>query len=365
MQQDPEIRMLLHESLLHSNMPSNNSKFAVEKTKPRSMSSVLVAMSTKSVQDTNGDAKVKYKTVVQHFDAVTKMWKPLPSVAHPVNETLSYWLCAEYFGNYLYVAGTNQSLRLVIYRYDVASNSWETLPPCLEPEYDIDCLCSVDDYIFAISESKPPQRYSLANNKWQKGAKFPLVSDGCYRLSNVAAVVLKSKIHVIHGCEERESTTRRHSWVAKPALMHCFDPEKNEWEQKSSTCRPHFGSSLLIVNNKLCLAGGVDSRSDSVKAKGDHAPVELYKEENNIWSVLEQNHIPPNNLGAVEIEGRVYFIINKFPIDSGIRIPPEEMYHIHLDEWENLAQVSGKAALCYLPVKRESLKTEHDESQAD
>ena len=40
MQQDPEIRMLLQESLLHSYMPSHNSKFAVEKTKPRSMSSV-------------------------------------------------------------------------------------------------------------------------------------------------------------------------------------------------------------------------------------------------------------------------------------------------------------------------------------
>ena len=80
---------------------------------------------------------------------------------------------------------------------------------------------------------------------------------------------------------------------------------------------------------------------------------------------FEAKRIPPNNLCAVEIEGRVYFIINKFPIDSGIRIPPEEMYHIHLDEWENLAQVSDKAVLCYLPLKRESLKTEHHESQAD
>ena len=40
MQQDPKVRMLLQESLLHSNMPSHNSKFAVEKTKARSMSSV-------------------------------------------------------------------------------------------------------------------------------------------------------------------------------------------------------------------------------------------------------------------------------------------------------------------------------------
>ena len=37
------------------------------------------------------------------------------------------------------------------------------------------------------------------------------------------------------------------------------------------------------------------------------APVEVYNEENNSWSVEELGHIPPNNLGAVEIEGRVYF----------------------------------------------------------
>jgi len=40
MRQDPEIRMLLLDSLLHNNMPSQNSKFAVEKTKPRSRSLV-------------------------------------------------------------------------------------------------------------------------------------------------------------------------------------------------------------------------------------------------------------------------------------------------------------------------------------
>ena len=40
MQQDPKVRTLLQESLLHSDMPSHNSKFAVEKPKARSMSSV-------------------------------------------------------------------------------------------------------------------------------------------------------------------------------------------------------------------------------------------------------------------------------------------------------------------------------------
>jgi len=318
--------------------------------------------SKKSVQDAVEGPEVKYKTVVKYFDAEAKMWKPLPYVAQLGNETLSCY-CAEYFGNCLYVVGKNQSGQFVIYRYDVANNSWDTLPPILEPNHQINCLSTVDDYIYAVSESNPPQRYSLANNNWQKGAKLPgagaedrsfFASDGYYRLSNIAAVVVKTKIYAVHGCEK--SVPR--GWQDVPAIMHCFDPAKNKWERKASTCRPHFGSSLFIVNERLCLAGGNVSCDSFFKPNSGPAPVEVYKEENNTWSVLEQNHIPPNKLGAVEIEGRVYFIINKFPIDSGIRIPSEEMYHINLDAWENLEKVSDEAVLCHLPVKRESLKTQ-------
>ena len=73
---------------------------------------------------------------------------------------------------------------------------------------------------------------------------------------------------------------------------------------------------------------------------------------------MEQHHIPPNKLGAVEIEGKVYFIINKFPVYSGIRIPPGELYPVHLGEWENLAKIANTAVLCNLAVKRENLKGE-------
>ena len=64
------------------------------------------------------------------------------------------------------------------------------------------------------------------------------------------------------------------------------------------------------------------------------SPVEVYNEENNTWPVVEQNDIPPNKLGAVEIEGRVYFMVNKFPVDLGIRIPPGEVYQICLNDWK-------------------------------
>ena len=93
------------------------------------------------------------------------------------------------------------------------------------------------------------------------------------------------------------------------------------WQEKSSTCNPHFGSSLFVVNDRLCVAGGHVATTTGHVLCGKLAAEEVYDEENNKWSVVEQNRIPQNNLGAVEMEGRVYFIISEFPIDSGIRIP--------------------------------------------
>lgn len=197
------------------------------------------------------------------------------------------------------------------------------------------------------------------------------------RLSTVATTVLKSRIYVIHGYKKYEGDQHYRKWVDKPAVVHCFDPKYNEWKKIASTCHPHFGSCLFVVNNKLCVAGGntyeqgyncaLEIFEQGYKA----APVEVYDEATDTWSVEPQKHIPPNDLGAVEIEGRVYFIINKFPVDSGIRIPPEEMYQVDLSEWKNLSKVrvieghvrqeghkdhEGSVVLCYLPVKRENLK---------
>ena len=260
---------------------------------------------------------------------------------------------AVHVGNCLYVAAQNRSYQYVIYRYDLVNNSWETLPPFLGSKHQINCLCAIDECIYTFSESNAPHRYSLLNNNWQSGANlsFYNTSDSKKdKLQNVAAVVFKSKIYLIHGYTRSEHDNGNYTYrVDMAAVVHCFDPAKNEWEQKTSTCRPHFGSSIFVVNNRLCVAGGNASTRNY-----NPAPVEVYSEENNVWSVEKQTHIPPNNLGAVEIEWRVHFIINKFPIDSGIQIPPDEAYNVSLNEWENLAEVMKDAVLCYLPVKKKT-----------
>ena len=286
--------------------------------------------------------------IAYYFDFEAKLWKPLLSVAQS-DENASSCFCAERIGNYLFVAKQRPNEGNFIHRYDVVNNSWVKLPK-YGNNHVANCLCSVGDYLYAINESNPLQRYSLTNNSWQGGEGLKVVKNE-EKLSTVSATVMNSKIYVIHGCKKYERGREYHPrWVSAPAVVHCFDPKYNVWTKLASTCDPRLGSSLFVVNNRLCVAGGKSGGDGSL------APVEVYDEGTNTWSVVPQKHIPPNNLGAVEIEGRVYFIINKFPIDSGIRIPPEEMYQVDLSDWENLAKVHSGAVLCYLPVKGENLK---------
>ena len=204
-------------------------------------------------------------------------------------------------------------------------------------------------YAVPTDYSNIPQRYSFPKRQWQSFAKL---SPGIYHESyyyNNGATVLHSKLYVLSGVMFSKSST----------VLHCFDPATNLWEEKGATCHSHFGSTLFLVNgSRLCVAGGKTSYNNRSQPCGNPAPVEIYDEENNKWSVVKQKRIPQNNLGAVEVEGRVYFIINNFPIDSGIRIPPGEVYPIYLDDWTNLGNVSCEAALCCVPLKRYSVKAD-------
>ena len=285
---------------------------------------------------------------MQYFDIEAKTWKPLESLAPAADVTQCY--CAETFGSKLYVGGFVPS-NYCIYCYDIERNVWEKLPHSCGK---IEQLCTVDEYMYAINSdySMIPQRYSFSEQQWQSFAKPGITQGGGY-FFNSGATVLHSEVFVLYG---RKTSS---SGVPSSAVLHCFDPVRNLWEEKASTCQPHIGSSLFVVNSRLYVVGGnVSYDFNNGRPSGKFASVEVYDEENNKWSVVDQKHIPANNLGAVEIEGKVYFIIKRFPVDSGIRIPPGEVYPVSLDKWKNLSNIPPYSALCYVAVKRESLKKE-------
>ena len=285
---------------------------------------------------------------MQYFDVEAKAWKPLTSLAPATEARICY--CAETVGNKLFVGDHHYSM----YCYDIEQNVWETLQHPYSGG-EIAQLCSVDDYIYAFSSdcNKIPQRYNFAERQWQSFAKVNRDTAGSY-LFNSGATVLYSKVFVLHG----KALLSKSGFQMQNAVLHCFDSARNVWVEKALTCKPHFGSSLFVVNRRLYVAGGYDYTDMGGKPCGNPASVEVNDEENNKWTVVEQKHIAQNKLGAVELEGRVYFIINKFPIDSGIRIPPGEVYPVPLSEWKNLENTSTSAVLCYVLLKRESLKAE-------
>ncbi|KAL9986282.1 hypothetical protein ACROYT_G000404 [Oculina patagonica] len=148
-----------------------------------------------------------------------------------------------------------------------------------------------------------------------------------------------------------------------------FDVVTKGWKEMTSMRQPKLedvsppwmeqtltnSASVSIVQLSLLLGGSkyvnVTNPYNRSYPCGDKASVEVYDPDTCRWSIVHQTHIPQNNLGAIEVEGRVYFIINKFPVDSGIKIPPGEVYPVYLGEWENLV---SNAPLCYLPVKRKT-----------
>ena len=295
---------------------------------------------------------------MQYFAFKAKAWKPLTTLPQaPQIYTTAYQSpYAVILGCKLFVGSEHEYMSLTshcVHCYDIKRKEWEKL---LHAGHGSICnLCNIGDYTYPIlsNVNKIPERYSLAKCRWQRFAKLSIKQDSSNSFYYSGGTVLNSKLYVLYG----HRLTVQSSGQMQNAVLHCFDPLRNRWAKKASTCHPHFGSSLFVVSGKMYVAGGYVSVEQG-KPGGKPGSVEVYDKKNNTWSVVNQSRIPPNDLGAVEIEGRVYFIINKFPIDSGIRIPPEELYPVHLDEWQNLGKVDNAAALCFMPLKRESLNVE-------
>ena len=172
----------------------------------------------------------------------------------------------------------------------------------------------------------------------------------CYN----GAAVFDSKLHAFFECTYSKLAYHSYTGRRLPApetrtttvnVMQSFRESSNRWIILGSNGLNSYGFTPFVVNQKLYAAGG---RGHDIP---DREPAHVFVYDENKWLDVNQYHIPPNNLGAVEIEGKVYFIINKFLVDSGIRIPSREVYPVCLSDWESLGHVSANAALCYLPLK--------------
>lgn len=141
---------------------------------------------------------------LHYFDEESKECKPLKSVLD-VGEVSIKWSSAKYIGNYLYLASScvNES---DIHRYHMIKKSWQKLPRLSFPEI-IQCLCSIGDYVYAISQSSPPEIYTLADNTRQQ-CRNNLRLFAQEGLDTVAAAVMNSKLYVLHGFPTSQTSSK-------------------------------------------------------------------------------------------------------------------------------------------------------------
>ena len=242
-------------------------------------------------QEEEEEEKVSNPNETKYLDVETKSWKPLPSMAKLNNATEC--IGAEVVSNNLYVAGGSDD-SFDMYCYNTIRNVWETLLSCqCDSVSEGLCMCSFNEYIYVFSDFSEPLRYSLSQNVWQSASELPFFKKLDYgeKVFSVTAVSIESKIYVLHGHYSETYDLFQNKISAKPAVVHCFDPQKNEWEKKASTLSPHFESSLFVDNNKLYVAGGrvsVCKGNGRMYTSGETAPVEVYDEENNSWCVVQQ-----------------------------------------------------------------------------
>ena len=201
---------------------------------------------------------------IRYFDVQSKTWKALSSMqklADTFEHSGQYvyrYCCAELIGNCLYVAACVTRWGYVVYCYDIVNNVWSCTSTKSWLLYVIKLvsLCHIEDHLYVIYKSSAPYRFNLTTNQWQPIASSKAVCKlGEGTFCNKTAAVYKSCLYVLYGQGQIINPIIGIIYCSSSVLFR-FDPKKNRWEQKASTKTPHFGSSLFVVGNNLCVAGG-------------------------------------------------------------------------------------------------------------
>lgn len=272
---------------------------------------------------------------VKYFESESKTWKPFSGFKLP---SLQIKPAVLYSGNHLFLFDEKD-----VHQYQIDTNSWKTLPPMKNTRHDFQA-CMLEDFLYVIggcevNHTAASERFNFSKKTWQLIGFHE--EQGLYGCSQT---VHNGYIYSVGG-----------SWAAGGADrgVFRFNPAKNEWTKLAGTAYSHTQACAFVVKGKLYVAGGkTDPPSKRQRGLVPSRHVEVYDEENDQWCLVPQPHIPPNNYGAVEIDGRIFFILGSFAYDSGIRIGDDEVYHVDIEDWEPICHHDEDAVFVYMPVNR-------------
>lgn len=250
------------------------------------------------------------------FESSEKQWKLLTGMAE--NPCMSPYTAA-LSSHALYLCNGKGRC----YEYCISSNKWSKLP-VMHFEKQYLRLCVLEDHLYALGGSRP-ERYSFIKKQWQCIAT-PFDTQP---IEGVAFAAYEGGIFAIGG-----GRSSKHCDEGKCSRVFVFNPITNKWKPIASTTESHYNAVAFVEKGMLYVAGGLKS---AARPKPQRSKVvERYNKDNSKWHCVSQQHIPPTNDSAFEIDGKVFFIQGKAVYESSIRIPPGEVYHVSLDGWNQL-----------------------------
>ena len=253
---------------------------------------------------------VKYEAPLKFYDTTKQQWKEFGENI-PVNEACRAVVCS---CSYIYVGGMK-----TVYRYNIDSNIWDQLPSMGNTKNGRYQLLVLGDYLYAIGPQ--PERYSFREKSWQAIADIVPTENALD--NSCAAAVIDGNIFTVGSRTPNEN-----------ALVHCYDPSRNQWEQKASSLKNRINGCTFQCNGKLRITGG------KTKKEEGWVPLETtesYCKETDSWSLTEPKCTAPEDLSfAFEVDDMIFFRLNNFVLDSGIRVSPDQaLYPVKFEEWSS------------------------------
>ena len=266
---------------------------------------------------------VEQNAPLKFYDTTKQLWQDCGQNI-PVNEVCRAVVCS---GSYIFVGGMK-----TVYQYNIDSKTWHPLPSMGNTKNGRYQLLVLGDYLYAIGPQ--PERYSFREKSWQPIAD--IVPNENALDNSCAAAVIDGNIFTVGSRKPNEN-----------ALVHCYDPSRNQWEQKASSLKNRINGCAFVCNGKLRITGGKTKKEEGWLYWLPLETTESYCKETDSWSLTEPKCTAPGDLSfAFEVDDKIFFRLNNFVFDSGIRVSPDQAYPVKFDKWSlNVADLDSDSLI--------------------
>ena len=225
-------------------------------------------------------------------------------------------LAVAVYENQIYAIGgeTPKGVTGVVERYDIETDTWDTLPSKPVPVTDIQAAV-IGGKIYVPGGKQENggvtdilEVYDPNKSKWERRSSLPVA------LSEYAMTAFEGKLYVFGGWNSKQYL----------ATVYEYDPDYDKWIERAPMLTPRGLAGATVAGGKIYVIGGYDGKKPlSVN--------EEYRPESDVWSRYISLPNERYAMGIVSVIDIIYVIGGKNAIGSSL---PALQYIPQQDKWQ-------------------------------